>query len=99
VHWPTSTQHFYYEPFTREDRLVRLLTQPPGTGLDSLREKSPDTANLLFVRYKELWGDQAGQSDVLTVDGTNVLSPAIAPRAKRLNALFAFDAGLDGSPT
>ena len=96
VRWPTSTQHFYFEPFTREDRLVRLLTQPPGTGLDSLREKSPDTANLLFVRYKELWGDQAGQSDALTVDGTNVLSPAIAPRAKRLNALFAFDAGLDG---
>ncbi len=96
VRWPTSTQHFYYEPFTREDRLVRLLTQPPGTGLDSLREKSPGTANLLFVRYKELWGDQSGQSDVLTVDGTNILSPAIAPRAKRLNALFAFDAGLDG---
>jgi pimeloyl-ACP methyl ester carboxylesterase len=96
VRWATSTQHFYYEPFTREDRLVRLLTQPPGTGLDSLREKSPDTSNLLFVRYKELWGDQAGQSDVLTVDGTNVLTPAIAPRAKRLNALFAFDAGLDG---
>ncbi|MGZ4683187.1 MAG: lipase/acyltransferase domain-containing protein [Acidimicrobiales bacterium] len=96
VRWSTSTQHFYYEPFVREDRLVRLLTQPPGTGLDGLREKSPDTANLLFVRYKELWGDQSGQSDVLTVDGTNVLTPAIAPRAKRLNALFAFDVGLDG---
>ena len=96
VRWPGSTQHFYFEPFTREDRLVRLLTQPPGTGLDSLREKSPDTADLLFVRYKELWGDQGDQSDVLTVDGTNILSPAIAARAKRLNALFAFDAGLDG---
>jgi pimeloyl-ACP methyl ester carboxylesterase len=96
VRWEDSTQHFYFEPFVREDRLVRLLTQHPGTGLDALREQSPDTSNLLFVRYKELWGDQGPDSDVLTVDGTNVLTPAIAPRAKRLNALFAFDAGLDG---
>jgi len=96
VLWPGSTQHFYYEPFRREDRLVRLLTQVPGTGLDTLREKSAGTTNLNFVRYKELWGDQGTDDDILTIDGTNVLTPPIAPRAKRLNALFVFDRGLDG---
>ena len=32
-----------YEPFIRSDRLIRLLTQVPGTGLDPLREKSATT--------------------------------------------------------
>ena len=96
VLWAGSTHHFYFEPFIRSDRLVRLLTQTPGTGLDLLRQKSPTTANLIFTRYKEMWGDQGPQSDTLTVNGLNVLTPAIAPRAKRLNALFAFDNKLDG---
>jgi hypothetical protein len=91
-----ATHHFYFEPFLRSDQLIRLLTQQPGTGLDLLREKSAGTSSITFVRYKELWGDQGAQNDVLTINGTNVLTPAIAPRAKRLNALFAFDHGLDG---
>ena len=42
---PGSTHHFYFEPFIRSDRLVRLLTQPPGTGLDAAerRARTPPT--------------------------------------------------------
>ncbi|TML91850.1 MAG: alpha/beta hydrolase [Actinobacteria bacterium] len=94
--FPGSTHHFYFEPFVRSDNLIRLLTQEPGTGLDALREKSATTSALIFIRYKELWGDQGAQNDALTINGQNVLTPAIAPRAKRLNALFAFDHKLDG---
>jgi pimeloyl-ACP methyl ester carboxylesterase len=94
--WPGLTQHFYYEPFVRSDHIVRLLTQQPGTGLDALREKSNGTVGLLFVRYKEMWGDQGAADDLLKIDGLNVLTPSIAPRAKRLNALFVFDHKLDG---
>ena len=91
-----STHHFYAQPFLRSDHQIHLLSQDPGTGLDALREKSDTTATFTLVRYKELWGDQGAGSDVLTLNGTNVLTPAIAPRTKRLNGLFAFDAGLDG---
>ena len=94
--WPASTHHFYSQPFVRSDRLIRLLTAQPGTGLDALREKSPNTSSFTFVRYKELWGDQGPQNDVLKIDRLNVLTPTIAPRTKRLNALFAFDHELDG---
>ena len=34
---------------------------------------------------------------MLTVNGTNVLTPPIAPHAKRLNGLFVFDHLLDGT--
>ena len=44
--FPGSTHHFYSEPFVRSDHLTRLLTQMPGTGLDSLREKSDTTLSL-----------------------------------------------------
>jgi hypothetical protein len=93
--WSGSVHHFYFEPFIRSDALVRLLTQKPGTDLDLLRQKSPTTSGLVFTRYKEMWGDQGAQSDLLEINGQNVLTPTIAPRAKRLNALFAFDNKLD----
>ena len=44
----------------------------------------------------ELWGDQPGDSDVLSVNGTNVCEPVICPIDKRVNALFFFDRGSDG---
>jgi pimeloyl-ACP methyl ester carboxylesterase len=91
-----QTHHFYQGRFPRTDHLVRLLTQEPGTGLDGLREKSDTTSTFTLLRYKEFWGDQGDSSDVLEIDGQNILTPTIAPRAKRLIALFAFDAGLDG---
>ena len=64
---PGSTHHFYFEPFVRSDHLIRLLTQTPGTGLDALagEERRPRPV-CIFVRYKELWGDQGAQNDALT---------------------------------
>jgi pimeloyl-ACP methyl ester carboxylesterase len=92
----TTTHHLYYQPFRRTDRLVRLLTSEPDTGLDLLTEKSERHANLIVTRNKEFWGDQGAAGDTLTVDGTSVLSASSAPRTKRAIALFAYDAGVDG---
>jgi hypothetical protein len=50
----------------------------------------------LVIRYKELWGDQQGQNDVLSMNGTNVCVPAICPVTKQVNALFFYDRNMDG---
>jgi hypothetical protein len=92
----TSTHHFYFQPFFHSDHLVRLLTSEPGTGLDLLRETSDRHSTLTIVRYKELWADQGAQNDRLKIGGTDILNAAVAPRTKRVNAVFAFDAGSDG---
>ena len=91
-----ATHHFYFEPFPRSDYLVRLNTQEPGQGIDALLDSSDRQTDLTIVRYKELWGDQGAQNDVLQIDGTNVVNTATCPIDKRVNALFAFDKGSDG---
>jgi pimeloyl-ACP methyl ester carboxylesterase len=91
-----SAHHFYFSPFLRSDHFVRLLTSEPGTGIDLIRDQSDHHTSLTVSRYKEWWGDQGAGSDVLQIAGTDVVTPAIAPRAKRVNALFAFDDGVDG---
>ena len=91
-----SAHHFYMPPFLRSDHFVRLLTSEPGTGIDLVRDQSDHTTSLTVTRYKEWWGDQGAQSDVLEVAGTNLATPALAPRVKRVNAMFAFDDGVDG---
>jgi len=91
-----STHHFYYQPFRRSDRLIRLLTSTPGGGLGSRTEVSPGTTNLVISRNKEWWGDQGDGSDSLWVNGTNILNAANAPRTKRVIAMFAYDVRLDG---
>lgn len=91
-----SAHHFYAQPFLRSDHLVRLLTSEPGTGIDVLRDKSDHHSSLTITRYMELWGDQGDLNDVLEIDGQNVLTAGIAPRVKRVNAIFAFDDGVDG---
>ena len=88
--------HVYFQPFLRSDHLVRLLTTRPGEGLDLLRQPSDTSAGLGVIRYKEMWGDQGADSDILEINGVNVLNPATAPRTKRVNAMFAFDDNLDG---
>jgi Lipase C-terminal domain/Lecithin:cholesterol acyltransferase len=95
---PTSgTHHLYYEPFRRDDHLVRLLTSEPNTGLDALIEKGDRHAAVIVTRNKEFWGDQGSQNDVLTINGTNVLNAATSPQTKRTIGLFGFDSGSDGA--
>ena len=88
--------HFFYEPFRRSDHLIRLLTNVPGTSFDLILSRSENHVDLIMVRYKELWGDQGSENDVLTVNGTNVINAATSPLSHRTNAMFAFDQGSDG---
>jgi pimeloyl-ACP methyl ester carboxylesterase len=92
----SGTHHLYYEPFRRDDHLVRLLTAEPNTGLDALTTKGEGHVVVIITRNKELWGDQGAQNDVLTINGTNVINAATSPQSKRTIGLFAFDAGADG---
>jgi hypothetical protein len=91
-----SVHHFYFEPFTRSDHFVRLNAARPGTGLEAFTPKSDETTNMVVVRQREFWGDQGASSDVLTIEGTNVLTPLTSPRLATNLALFAQDDGLDG---
>jgi Lipase C-terminal domain len=91
-----STHHFYYQSFGRSDRLIRLLTSPPGQGLGEATERSDRSTNVIVNRGKEWWGDQGDGSDVLLLNGRSVLNAADAPRTKRVIGIFGYDVGLDG---
>lgn len=88
------THHFYYEPFLRTDHLVRLLES------DALRTAGgppdPRSVGMVIIRYKELWGDQGSQSDIVKIDGLRVCNPTTCPLSKEVNALFASDFDHDG---
>lgn len=88
-----NTLHYYYEPFVRSDHLIRLLY---SDAVEALVQRSERHVALLVLRYKEFWGDQGAESDVLTINGTNACNAATCPLSKRVNAVFAYDRGLDG---
>jgi pimeloyl-ACP methyl ester carboxylesterase len=92
-----SVHHFYFEPFARSNHFLRLNTSTPGTGIEAYTSRSATTTNLVINRQREFWGDQGAGSDVLTVDGLNVLTPATSARSAVNLAFFTFDAGLDGT--
>jgi hypothetical protein len=73
-----------------------LLTQQPNTGLDALWSKSAAHVNLIVIRYKELWGDQGAQNDVLKTNGVNVINAATSPISNLTNTMFVFDQASDG---
>ena len=50
----------------------------------------------VVLRYKEFWGDQESQNDVLSIAGTNVCVPVLCPIDKRVNAVFFSDRHADG---
>lgn len=66
-----ATHHFYFTPFQRTDRLVRLLTSTPGEGLGALVEAGDRHAAIVVNRNKEWW---AG-SDRLRINGLAVHRP------------------------
>lgn len=51
---------------------------------------------MVIVRYKEIWGDQTGQNDVLKVDGVKVSNASTCPLNREVNALFVADFNHDG---
>jgi pimeloyl-ACP methyl ester carboxylesterase len=88
-----ATLHYYYEPFLRSDHLIRLFY---NDAIEALVERGERHTGALVIRYKELWGDQGRQNDVLRFNGVNACTAAICPIDKRVNALFAFDRLSDG---
>jgi hypothetical protein len=51
---------------------------------------------MVVIRYKELWGDQGSQSDVLRINGLSVCNPITCPLSKEVNGLFVADFDRDG---
>jgi pimeloyl-ACP methyl ester carboxylesterase len=87
-----ATHHLYYEPFVRSDYAIRLLESDAITAYTGNR---PGTSGAVIIRYKELWGDQAGQSDVLKINGLSVCTATLCPISKQVNAFFAYDRNSD----
>jgi hypothetical protein len=87
------TIHYYFEPFVRSDYTLRLLESDAVQTYVGLR---PGSLSAVNIRYKELWGDQGGESDQLLVNGLNVCTPGLCPISKQVNAFFAFDRNRDG---
>jgi len=88
--------HYYFEPFIRNDYLIRLNSEIPGKGLSSHADRNDGQSNLLITRNKEFWGDQGADSDILTVNGSNISTMAICPLNKLVIAIFVNDNGADG---
>ncbi|HYC57247.1 MAG TPA: hypothetical protein VEL28_20115 [Candidatus Binatia bacterium] len=82
------TLHIYYEPFVRSDHTLRLLA---STAFEQYAGNRPGSSSWVSIRYKELWGDQPGESDQLLVDGLNIATPELCPASKQVNGYFAFD--------
>lgn len=91
----SATLHNYPEPFERDDHFYRVLNAPP---LAPFIETGPNHTAIAVTRMREWWGDQADAAlnDTLEFNGLNVINPAIAPRARRVLAVFNFDEGSDG---
>lgn len=85
--------HVYREPFVRSDHTVRLLV---STALGPYVAYKPGALTASNIRYKELWGDQPGQSDQLLIDGTNICTPELCPISKQVNAYLTFDGNRNG---
>jgi hypothetical protein len=95
-----SVHHFYPEPFVRDNYFLRLQTSLPGESIAAFIPRSEDSTGLLLLRQREFWGDQGAVSDELFINGLNVLTPQISPRATGQGsgvnlAVFLFDDGLD----
>lgn len=88
------THHFYYQPFLRSDHLIRLLESDPLRAAGG--PPSSSSVAMVIVRYKEIWGDQKGQNDVLKVDGDNISNLSTCPLSRECNALFVADFNHDG---
>lgn len=95
-----TVHHFYMEPFYHDNYFVRLQSSSPGGSIEAYIPRWENSAGLVMLRQKEFWGDQGAVADELFVNGVNILTPAISPRAVGAGsgvnlAVFAFDADGD----
>jgi hypothetical protein len=84
--------HIYYEPFVRSDYTLRLEASP---AIQEYTGNRLGSSGVVSIRYKELWGDQPGESDQLLINGLNVATEELTPATKQVNAFFAFDDNRD----
>ena len=87
--------HFYFEPFTRSNYWLTLLTSAPG-GIADQVNRSDSHTSLLIIRNKEFWGDQGSMNDVLKINGTNVITPMHCPVTKLVCGIWVYDKDSDG---
>ena len=87
--------HNYPEAFERDDHFFRVLSAP---ALAPFLDPGPNHSNVAVTRMREWRSDQTGSgtNDRLFLNGTNVLTPSIAPRARRTLAVFNLDRNADG---
>lgn len=90
-----TTIHNYPESFERDNHSYRVLIAP---ALAPFLDASPNHTNISVTRMKEFRGDQTGSgtNDRLVLNGTNVITPGTAQRARRTLAVFNLDRGSDG---
>jgi hypothetical protein len=93
---PTGEIHpFYFQPFIRSDYLIRLNTSPePGGGVSAIMDRTENHSNLIVIRYREFWGDQGIDNDILAINGVNVVNASTCPSAplqKVVSTIFVFD--------
>ena len=91
-----TVHHFYSAPFTHDNYFLRLLSSLPGESISAFIPTEEDSTGFVALRQQEFWGDQGSSSDQLFVDGLNVLTPQISPRAATAGAgvniaMFVFD--------
>jgi hypothetical protein len=101
--------HYYFQPFIRDNLLVRLLVSPVDSALVANTPKGPDHTSFINLRYFDYLTGAASENDTLWVTTTspfwaghpdypptlNILSqPNIAPRTNRLG-IHVGDAGPD----
>jgi pimeloyl-ACP methyl ester carboxylesterase len=99
-------QHFYYEPFLRDDHLIRLNLSPLDSPLSTAIQRGPHTV-VSLVRQKEWWGNNTADPanvdslDITTstpngvVSAGNIINSATAPFAASTIAVITFDIGVD----
>ena len=88
-----SGLHIYREPFVRSDHVVRLLA---SDAVQTLGGGRPGSASTINLRYKEFWGDKSGESDQVSVDGTDLCSAAVCPTDRNVIGLGGYDVNRDG---
>ena len=95
-----SVHRFYAEPFYHDNQFMRLQSIRPGESIEAFIPRLDASAGLLLMRQKEFWGDQGAGADELFIDGLDVLTPLISPRALGQGSganlvVFTFDANGD----
>jgi hypothetical protein len=81
--------HYYFQPFLRDNHLIRLLASPADSAVWDYTAMGPDHAALVILRYFEWWNDQETGNDTLWVTSTSLArdDDPMSPTPPTLNIL------------